>query len=56
MGTYVAARPPRSASQEARQEIEAEVRALARHAFAYGLTSDDVHKLLGKLWREETKS
>jgi GntR family transcriptional regulator len=55
MGTYVSARVPRTASLDAREEIEAELRALARHAFAYGFTVEEVQKLLSKLWREETK-
>jgi len=55
LGTYVTGRPLRPVGLGAREALEAEIRALSRHAFAYGLTVDEVHKLLGKLWREETK-
>ena len=56
LGTYVAGRAPRRADADAREAIAVQARALCRHAFAYGLTADDLHKLIGKLWREETKS
>lgn len=54
MGTYVAGRPRRDV--DARLALDAEVRTLCRHAFSYGLTADDLHKLIARLWREETKS
>ena len=56
LGTYVAGRTPRHADADAREAIAAEARALCRHAFAYGLSADELQKMIGKLWREETKS
>jgi len=55
LGTYVAARRLPRADARARAALEEQARAFCRDARAYGLSAQELHRTIEKVWREETR-
>ena len=55
LGTFVPSRPKPRVDSASREALRAEARRLCQDAFAYGMSVEELHKMIEKIWHEEVK-